>query len=105
MAAAGLWSMRSARLDALPSFTPPMVSVQAEAPGLGTSAVEQLVTTPLEQGLLGIPDVTRVRSTSSPGLAVIQLMFEENIDVFRARQLVSERIAEAQDRLPAALPM
>lgn len=100
----GVWSARSARLDALPNFTPPIVTVQAEAPGLGSSAVERLVTTPLEQVLLGIPDVTRVRSTSSPGLSVVQMTFEEDVDVFRARQLVSERIAEARDRLPAVLP-
>jgi HME family heavy-metal exporter len=101
---AGINSMRDAHLDALPNFTQPLVIVQAEAPGLGSSAVERLVTTPLEQALLGIPDATRVRSTSSPGLAVIQLTFEENIDIFRARQLVSERVAEARSRLPTTLP-
>ncbi len=100
----GVWSSRSARFDALPNFTPPIVIVQAEAPGLGSSSVERLVTTPLEQALLGIPDVTRVRSTSSPGLAVVQLTFEESVDVFRARQLVGERVAEARGRLPATLP-
>ena len=99
-----VWSAKEARLDALPEFTPPIVIVQAESPGLGSTAVEQLVTTPLEQALLGIPDVTRVRSTSSPGLSVVQLTFEESVDVFRARQLVSERVAEARDRLPATLP-
>ncbi len=104
LAAFGLWSARSARLDALPNFTPPLVIVQAEAPGLGSSAVERLVTTPLEQALLGIPDVSRVRSTSSPGLAVVQLTFEDDVDIFRARQLVSERITEAGERLPPALP-
>lgn len=101
---AGVWSARGAHLDALPNFTPPIIIVQSEASGLGSSAVERLVTTPLEQVLLGIPDVTRVRSTSSPGLAVIQLTFEEDVDVFRARQLVSERLAEARGRLPPSLP-
>lgn len=100
----GTWSARSARLDALPNFTPPIVIVQAEAPGLGSTAVERHVTTPLEQALLGIPDVSRVRSTSSPGLSVVQMTFEEHVDVFRARQLVGERIIEARDRLPAAFP-
>lgn len=100
----GIWWARSARLDALPNFTPPLVVVQAEAPGLGSSAVERLVTTPLEQGLLGIPGVTRVRSTSSPGLAVVRMTFEDHVEVFRARQLVSERLSEARDRLPATLP-
>jgi CzcA family heavy metal efflux pump len=100
----GVWSAGSARLDALPNFTPSLVVVQAEAPGLGSSAVERLVTNPLEQSLLGVPDVRRVRSTSAPGLAVVELTFEESVDVFRARQLVSERIAEARDRLPAVFP-
>src|SRR4051812_2528956 len=71
----GIWSAQGARLDALPNFTPPLVVVQAEAPGLGSSEVERLVTTPLEQGLLGIPDVTRLRSSSSAGLAVVELTF------------------------------
>lgn len=100
----GIWFARDARLDALPNFTPPIVVVQAEAPGLGSSAVEQRVTTLLEQLLLGVPDVTRLRSTSSPGLAVVQLTFDDGVDIFRARQLVSERITEARDRLPASLP-
>ncbi|HEY3452752.1 MAG TPA: efflux RND transporter permease subunit [Myxococcales bacterium] len=104
LVALGVWTARGAHLDALPNFTPPLVIVQAEAPGLGSSAVEQLVTTPLEQALLGIPDVTRARSTSSPGLSLVQLTFEESVDVFRARQLVSERVAEARERLPATMP-
>lgn len=102
--AAGVWSARNARFDALPDFTPPTVAVQTEAPGLGSSAVEQLVSTPLEQALLGIPDVIRVRSTSSAGLSVVALTFEDDVDLFRARQLVGERVAEARDRLPSTLP-
>lgn len=101
---AGIWFSRDARLDALPDFTPPIVVVQAEAPGLGSSAVEQLVTTPLEQALLGIPDVARMRSTSSPGLSVAALTFDDDVDLFRARQLVGDRIADARARLPPALP-
>jgi len=99
------WSARDAHLDALPDFTPPMVVVQAEAPGLGSTTVERMVTTPLEQALLGIPHMARLRSTSSPGLSVLQLVFEPTTDIFRARQLVSERIAQARDRLPATLPL
>lgn len=96
--------IQHARLDALPNFTPPIVIVQSEAPGLGSGAVERLITTPLEQALLATPDVQRVRSTSSPGLALLQLTFDEGMDLFVARQLVSERIAEARERLPASLP-
>lgn len=102
LVAAGLWSAKSATFDALPSFAPPMVSVQAEAPGLGSSAVEAQVTTPLERGLLGIADVTRERSVSSPGLARVTLTFEDNIDIFLARQLVAERLAALSSVLPTA---
>ncbi len=100
----GVLAAGNARLDALPDFTPPLVTVQAEAQGLDASAVERLVTTPLEQALLGIPDVARLHSTSSPGLAVLQLTFEDDVDVFRARQLVAERVAAARERLPPSLP-
>src|SRR5690242_17125924 len=85
---AAIVSLRDARLDALPSFTPPMVVVQAEAPGFGSSVVERRVTTPIEQSLLGLPDVTRVRSTSAPGLAVLELTFADDVDLLSARSLV-----------------
>lgn len=96
----GVWLARRARLDALPSFTPPMVVVQTEALGYSSLGVEERVTTPIERALLGTPQATKIRSTSSPGLSVVEVTFEEGADVFRARQLVSERIAEAGRRLP-----
>ncbi len=99
-----VWLGRDARLDALPNFTPSVVVVQTEAPGLGSLDVEELVTNPLERALLGIPRVTRIRSTSSPGLSVVQMTFEEGVDIFRARQLVSERIADARETLNQSLP-
>ena len=99
-----LWLVRGAQVDALPSFTPPMVTVQAEAPGMGSTDVERLVTAPLEQALLGTPGATLVRSTSSPGLSVIELTFVDDTDVFRARQLVSERMLQARERLPDGMP-
>lgn len=101
---AGAWSARGAHFDALPSFAPPIVVVQAEARGLGSTDVERLVTTPLEQTLLSVPDVRNVRSTSAPGLSVVKMTFANDVDVFRARQLVGERLARARQRLPASLP-
>src|SRR2546422_11691094 len=76
---AGLWSAAHASLDVLPDFTPPFVVVQAEAAGMATLDVEQLVTRPLEQVLLGTPQTTAVRSASTPGLSVITLFFEEGV--------------------------
>lgn len=100
LAAGGVWSASHASLDVLPDFTPPLVVVQTEATGMATLDVEQLVTRPLEQVLLGTPQTTNVRSASSPGLSVVTLIFEEGVDIYRARQLVTERVQLAQARLP-----
>src|SRR5437867_7636889 len=103
LVAAGVWSAMHASLDVLPDFTPPFVVVQTEAAGMATLDVEQLVTRPLEQVLLGTPQTTAVRSASTPGLSVITLFFEEGIDVYRARQFVTERLQLARARLPQAV--
>ena len=98
--ALGIWSGIHAATDALPDFTPPRVVIQTEASGMGTLDVESLVTRPIEQALLGTPQATNVRSTSSPGLSVVTMMFEDSVDIYRARQLVAERIGQIRDRLP-----
>jgi CzcA family heavy metal efflux pump len=96
----GIWAATHASLDVLPDFTPPRVVVQTEALAMGTLDVEQLVTRPLEQVLLGTPRATSVRSTSAPGLSVVTLMFEDAVDVYRARQVVTERLQLVQGHLP-----
>lgn len=100
LVAFGVWSAIHASLDVLPDFTPPFVVIQTEATGMATLDVEQLVTRPVEQILLGTPQATLVRSTSSPGLSVVTLFFEEGLDIYRARQFVTERLQLAQARLP-----
>ena len=99
----GIWSASRASLDVLPDFTPPRVVVQTEAPGMTSVDVEELVTRPLEQALLGTAHTTSVRSTSSPGLSVVTLMFEDDVDIYRARQLVGERIQLVTGTLPSAV--
>ncbi|MGZ3474258.1 MAG: efflux RND transporter permease subunit [Polyangiales bacterium] len=103
LAVLGVEQSRHARTDVLPDFTPPYVVVQTEAPGLPTLDVEDIVTRPLERVLLGIPDVTSVRSVSSPGVSVVTLLFAQGIDVYRARQLVTERLPLASTRFPATV--
>jgi CzcA family heavy metal efflux pump len=97
----GVMQLRDAPVDVLPEFSPPTVEIQAEALGLSAAEVEQLVTTPFEQDLLnGVAFVEQIRSQSLPGLSRIQLVFEPGTDLFRARQVVNERLAEAQVALP-----
>ncbi len=97
---AGGWYSTRAPLDVLPDFTPPRAVVQTEAPGLDGVDVEELVTRPIERTLLATPRVSSVRSVSSAGLSVVTLTFEEGVDIYRARQLVAERIGLAAAALP-----
>ncbi|HJZ80472.1 MAG TPA: efflux RND transporter permease subunit, partial [Pyrinomonadaceae bacterium] len=87
-----------APLDVFPDFAPPQVVIQAEAPGFSTEEVEQLVTLPLETALNGTSNLATIRSSSTAGLAVITCVFEEGMNIFLARQLVSEKLQIA--RLP-----
>src|SRR5438270_6101811 len=89
-----------ARLDVFPEFAPPQVVVQTEASGLSPENVEQLVTRVVENSLNGAPNVEAIRSQSIQGLSVVTVVFEERTDVYRARQIVSERLAEAGTQLP-----
>jgi CzcA family heavy metal efflux pump len=97
----GVTQLRDAPVDVLPEFAPPTVEIQTEALGLSAVEVEQLITVPFEQDLLnGLAFVEQIRSESVPGLSRIQLFFEPGTNLFRARQVVAERLAEAQVALP-----
>src|SRR3954463_7245098 len=92
----GITQLRDAPVDVLPEFTPPYVEVQTEALGLSADEVEQLITVPLEADLLnGVEGVDVIRSQSVPGLSSIVLVFSPGTDVYRARQLVEERLTQA----------
>ena len=99
----GVESVRHAPLDVFPEFAPPMVEIQTEAPGLSTEQVDALVTVPLENSLNGLPWLKTIRSKSVLGLSSVVMIFKEGTDLLRARQLVQERLALAQARLPAVV--
>jgi len=99
----GIESVRHAPLDVFPEFAPPMVEIQTEAPGLSTEQVDALVTVPLENSLNGLPWLKTIRSKSVLGLSSVVMIFKEGTDLLRARQLVQERLALAQARLPAVV--
>jgi len=96
----GYLRLRDAPLDVFPEFAPPLVEIQTEAPGLSALEVESLVSVPLENALAGTSWVTKVRSKSVPGLSSIVLYFGRGTDLIRARQLVQERLAVAENGLP-----
>lgn len=89
-----------AGLDIFPEFSPKLVIIQTEAPGFSAEQVELLVTRPLEDSLAGIIGVENTRSESIQGLSIINVFFAEDTDVYRNRQLISERLAGASDRIP-----
>jgi CzcA family heavy metal efflux pump len=98
----GVRAGRDVPLDVFPEFAPPMVEIQTEAPGLSTEEVESLVTAPIETAVNGVPGLMTLRSKSVLGLSSVQILFERGSDVIRARQMVGERIAQVQPRLPLA---
>ena len=92
----GVSQLREMPVEVLPDFTPTTVEIQTEALGLSASEVEQLITVPLEQGLLnGVAFLEDIRSASVSGLSRILLVFESGTDLYRARQVVAERLTQA----------
>jgi Cu/Ag efflux pump CusA len=100
----GVWETRHAAVDALPEFGPARVQVQTEALGLSASEVEQFITVPLEDELNGIAFLDSIHSRSIPGLSAIDLTFKPGTDVLRARQLVTERLAQGPGVANVAAP-
>lgn len=103
-AALTVTAIRQARhmpIDVLPEFAPPHVEIQTEALGLSAEEVEQMITVPLEQHLLnGVAWLDTIRSESVAGLSSVLLVFERGTDLYRARQMVAERLAQAATTLP-----
>jgi cobalt-zinc-cadmium resistance protein CzcA len=99
----GIWSANKLPMDAIPDITGVQVQVNTTIPSLAPDEVENLVTFPLETALGGIAGVTEMRSLSRFGLSQITLQFADRTDIYRARQLVAERLQGAPDSIPAGL--
>ncbi len=96
----GVSRLSDSSVDVFPEFAPPKVEVQTLSMGLSASAVEELVTVPLEQALNGVPGLDVMRSRSVPDLSDIVLIFKPGTDLIYARQLVAERLAAVYPTLP-----
>ena len=103
LVAAGLFALTRVPFDAFPDLTGTRVEVITVAPGLATEEVERLVTYPLESSLMGLPGAERVRSVSKAGLSLITVPFPDRMDIYFARTLVQQRLADAKASLPAGV--
>ena len=101
LAALGLYNYERLPIDAVPDITNVQVQINAEAPGYSPLEAEQRVTFPVETAMAGLPQLDYTRSISRYGLSQVTVVFEDGTDIYRARQLVNERLAEVKQRLPA----
>jgi len=100
LAGYGVFALGNAKYDVFPEFAPPQVSIQTEAPGLSPEQVEVLVTQPVETSINGLAGVESMRSSSIQGLSIVTVVFRPSSDIYRARQLVTERLAVLANSLP-----
>jgi len=96
----GSFRFSSAGLDIFPEFSPKQVIIQTESPGLSSEQVEILVTQQIETSISGLIGLKSIRSESIQGLSIVTALFEESSDIYRNRQLVSERLSSLASRLP-----
>lgn len=96
----GVWSATKLPIDATPDITNNQVQIITVCPTLAGQEVEQLVTFPIEQSIANVPDIEETRSISRFGLSVITVVFKEEVDIYFARQLVTEKLKQAEEEIP-----
>jgi cobalt-zinc-cadmium resistance protein CzcA len=101
--AMGVYSLMRLPIDAIPDITNNQVQVISLAPSLAVQEVESFITAPIEVAVANIPDIVELRSISRLGLSVVTIVFKDNVDLYWARQQLSERLKEAEEEIPAGL--
>ena len=99
----GTYSLTRLPVDAIPDITNNQVQIISIAPALAVQEVESFITAPIEVAVANIPDIIELRSISRLGLSVITVVFEDGVDVYWARQQLSERLKEAEEVIPGGL--
>jgi len=99
----GVYIAKTMNVDVFPDLTAPTVTILTEAHGMESEEVEKLVTYQLETAMNGSPNVRRIRSSSAAGVSIVWIEFEWGTDIYRARQIVSERIPQVQESLPSGV--
>ena len=101
--AVGTWAALHLPIDAVPDITNPQVQINTAVPALAPEEVEKLVTFPIESEMAGLPEMVELRSLSKFGLSQVTMTFKDGIDLYRTRQLVTERLQGVLDELPPGL--
>src|SRR5512136_1486177 len=101
LVALGIWNFTRLPIDAVPDVTNKQVQINTAVTGLSPVEIEKQITCPIEWAMQGIPGVEEIRSCSFYGVSQVTVIFDDDVDIYRARQLVSERLAEAKESLPA----
>lgn len=99
----GVWSASKLPIDALPDITDNQVQIITQSPTLAAQEVEQSVTYPIEKAMANLPDIIEMRSFSRFGLSVITIVFKDNVDIYFARQLIGEKLKQAEKQIPKHL--
>ena len=99
----GIYSLKRSNLDVFPEFSPTQIIIQTESPGLSAELVESLVTQPIETSIAGTVGVANMRSQSIPGLSIVTVIFNENTDIYRNRQVVAERLSTLNNQIPRGI--
>ncbi len=99
----GVWSATKLPIDAVPDITNNQVQIITVCPTLAGQEVEQLVTFPIEQSIANLPDIEETRSISRFGLSVVTVVFKESVNIYFARQLINEKLKEAEEQVPKGI--
>lgn len=101
--ASGTYIATEMDVDVFPDLTAPTVTILTEAHGMSTEEVEKLVSFPIESALNGAPNMRRIRSSSAMGISIVWAEFEWGTDIYKARQIVGEKLATIEGKLPGGV--